>query len=34
MTMPAIVTAVIAAVNAGDTDAFLDLFDTAGSVDD
>jgi len=34
MTMPPIVTAVIAAVNAGDTDAFLDLFDTAGSVDD
>jgi len=34
MSTPAIVTAAIAAINAGDTDAFLDLFEEAGTVDD
>jgi hypothetical protein len=34
MTTPSIVSTVIAAVNAGDTDAFLALFEETGAVDD
>jgi hypothetical protein len=34
MSSPTIVTAAIAAINAGDTDTFLDLFAETGSVDD
>jgi hypothetical protein len=34
MTTPPIVSAVIAAVNAGDTDSFLDLFQPTGAVND
>ena len=34
MTTPAIIDAVLAAVNSGDTEAFLDLFAADGSVDD
>jgi hypothetical protein len=34
MTVPAVVDKVLAAVNSGDTDAFLDLFSADGEVDD
>ena len=34
MTVPAIIAAVLAAVNTGDTGAFLDLFEATGAVDD
>jgi hypothetical protein len=34
MSMPSIITSAIAVINAGDTDAFLDLFAETGSVDD